>query len=89
MNSKLHDYLNSLHDVAKDEALLEVVALAWEEPFTTKSDFARKEATFVAMAIEEGFITLKDEGLEYTTRFRITTKGIQFCLHQGREYQNE
>ena len=38
--------------------ILKVIEMAWQNPFTTKSKYARKNADIVGIALEEGLITL-------------------------------
>lgn len=55
---------------------LTVLAKAWYEPFTTKSDFAREHADFVAMCASEGYITTKVDEDAYGNKWVITQDGI-------------
>lgn len=55
---------------------LTVLAKAWYEPFTTKSDFARGHADFVAMCASEGYITTKVDEDAYGNKWIITQEGI-------------
>ena len=40
--------------------LTDVLVKAWNEPFLTKSDFARVHADYVAIACEMGYLTVQD-----------------------------
>ena len=50
---------------------------AWSRPFTTKSDFAREQASLVAMAASDGYITTRQAAGLYGHDWRITPKGVQ------------
>ena len=58
--------------------LFMVVHRAWQEPFTTKSDFARGAATVVALAACEGFITTKRNEHQYGNKWVVTTDGLDW-----------
>ena len=66
-----------------DEHLVNLVALyivldrAWRNPFTVKSDFARKGAMHVAIAASEGFITTKVDTDVWGSRWCITDVGME------------
>lgn len=66
-----------------------VLDRAWRNPFTTKSDFAREAADYVAIASFEGMITTKiatdtwgnewlitDLGMAFREELRITLEGL-------------
>lgn len=59
-----------------DENLKIVLTTAWRESFTTKSDFARDFADFVAMASSQGLITTRIGGQLYGREWNITPKGL-------------
>lgn len=53
-----------------------VAAEAYEQPFATKSNFAREYADFVAMAAALGWITVQRRDLSFSRRWLITTDGL-------------
>ena len=55
-----------------------VVHKAWQEPYTTKSDFARLAANEVALAACEGFITTKRNAHQYGNKWVVTTDGLEW-----------
>ena len=57
--------------------LTKVLSRAWASPFTTKSDFAREHADFVAMAASDGFITTRQATGLYSNVWLITAKGLR------------
>ena len=59
-----------------DENLKTVLIEAWRNSFTTKSDFSRDFADFVAMAASQGLITTKIGGQLYGREWNITPKGL-------------
>jgi len=54
-----------------------VLYQAWASPFTTKSDFAREYADFVAMAASDGFITTRQAAGLYGNKWLITESGLK------------
>ena len=50
---------------------------AWRNPFTVKSDFARKGAMHVGIAASEGFITTKVDIDTWGSRWCITDVGME------------
>ena len=62
------------------QKLIRVLKQAMNEPFTTKSDFARYEADYIAQAAEEGLITCKDAEGFYSNVWRITMSGMVFLF---------
>lgn len=66
-----------------DDHLVNLVALyivldrSWRNPFTVKSDFARKSAMHVAIAASEGFITTKVDTDVWGSRWCITDVGME------------
>jgi hypothetical protein len=54
-----------------------VLASAWHSPFTVKSDFARGQAIFVAVAASEGLITTREAAGLYGNVWRITARGLE------------
>lgn len=61
------------------QTLLPVLRRAWENPFTTRSDFARENTEVVAMAACLGLITVKHHNTlnEWGNNWRITARGLQ------------
>lgn len=57
--------------------LIDVLARAWASPFTTKSDFSREYADFVAMAASDGFITTRQAAGLYSNTWMITSLGLR------------
>jgi hypothetical protein len=58
--------------------VLDVLTHARAEPFTTKSDFARKAANAVALAASEGLITTRLNDTTYTNRWMVTIDGLEW-----------
>lgn len=54
-----------------------VLDRAWRAPFSTKSDFARTYADFVALAACEGYITTQVAIHHYGRTWVITPKGLR------------
>lgn len=59
-----------------EENLKRVLHEAWLAGFTTKSDFAREYATFVAMAASSGLITTQIMPQVFGNSWTITSKGL-------------
>jgi hypothetical protein len=57
--------------------LINVLNCAWLSPFSTKSDFARTYADFVAMAASDGLITTRIASGLYGRQWLITAKGLE------------
>jgi hypothetical protein len=57
--------------------LTEVLERAWKSGFSTKSDFAREHADFVAMAASDGFITTRIAAGLYGRDWQITPSGLK------------
>ncbi len=55
-----------------------VLDRAWRNPFTTKSDFAREAADYVAIASFEGMITTKIATDTWGNEWLITDLGMAF-----------
>lgn len=55
-----------------------VLDRAWRSPFTTKSDFARQYADFIAIASFEGMITTKLSEETWGKEWLITELGMAF-----------
>lgn len=56
----------------------QVLMRAHNNPFTTKSDFARAYANFIALAACDGNITTKVGQFVPTATWRITEKGLRY-----------
>lgn len=56
--------------------LTEVVRQAWLSPFSTKSNFARFEADWVAAAASSGLITTRVGDDTFGHLWRVTAKGL-------------
>ncbi len=68
--------------------LTEVLRRAWIASFKTKSDFARENADFVAMAASDGLITTRIATGLYGASWLITAKGINHLTHiDGADYE--
>jgi hypothetical protein len=65
-----------------DENLRTVLHEAWTTGFTTKSDFAREFADFVAMAASMGLITTRINNQVYGKQWQITSKGLYALEHE-------
>ncbi len=55
-----------------------VVHKAWQDPFTTKSDFARMAANEVALASCEGLITTQLNDHQFGNKWVVTTDGLEW-----------
>lgn len=55
-----------------------VVAKARQEPFTTKSEFARYAANEIALCASEGFITTKVNEQMYGNVWMVTQLGLEY-----------
>ena len=71
IHTEVDDHLSNL------VALYIVLDRAWRNPFTVKSDFARKGAMHVAIAASEGFITTKVDTDVWGSRWCITDIGME------------
>lgn len=57
--------------------------MAWKNPFTTKSDYARIWADMVGMAVSDGFITTRLATGLYDNRWKITARGLRYMETLG------
>ena len=73
---------NTGSDVAGPR-LIDVLRLAWTEPFALQSDFARAHADIVAMAASDGLITTKIASGLYGRRWLITEAGLRHLRITG------
>jgi hypothetical protein len=58
--------------------LCSLLATVWTAPFSTKSDRARLDADYIAIAAEAGLITTRTLDGEYGHRWMIAPKGLRF-----------
>jgi hypothetical protein len=66
-----------------NDPVLTVVAQAWANGFTTRSDYARSHAEAVAVAACRGLITTKDPTTgEYQRKWRVTPKGATYLFEE-------
>lgn len=56
--------------------MIEILKQALEEPFKTKSNFARENADLVAMAASDGFLTTRIATGLYSRKWMITPVGL-------------
>jgi hypothetical protein len=63
--------------------LLGVLERAWEGGFSTRSDFARRNAEEVAAAACLGLITTRQTNSSYGRSWRITPSGCRLLFKQG------
>jgi hypothetical protein len=61
-----------------DSGLVAVVLEAYKNAFSVQSDFARREAEFVAMAASLGLLTTKVHRNVFSRHWRATVKGLMF-----------
>lgn len=61
-----------------DSGLVNVVLEAFKSAFSVQSDFARKEAEFVAMAASLGLITTRVHKNVFSRHWRPTVNGLMF-----------
>lgn len=61
-----------------DSGLVAVVLEAYTSAFSVQSDFARREAEFVAMAASLGLLTTKVHRNVFSRHWRPTVKGLMF-----------
>lgn len=60
-----------------EEHLLQILIRARLDAFTTKSDFARDNADYVAMAASQGLISTRVMNDVFSRHWQITAKGNQ------------
>ena len=56
--------------------LTEVVHTAWLQPYSTKSNFAKYEADWIAVAASMGLITTRINHATFGRMWRVTAKGL-------------
>lgn len=59
-----------------DALLLETLRTVWQYNVTTKSDFAREYADYIAMAASMGFISTRITESIYGRQWQITSRGL-------------
>lgn len=72
-----------------DTGLLEVVQEAHRYGFTCKSDFARRQAAYVAMAASLQLISTKVTNGIYSLEWRPTVQGLMFLNEMEDEPKDE
>lgn len=78
LNTSMDEHGLTATDLEQFAPLVTVVAQSRVKPFTTKSDFARLHADFVAICAVEGFITTRMSSDTYTNHWMITQEGLEF-----------
>lgn len=66
-----------------ERKLASVVMMAHLQPFRTKSDFAREQADYVAIAASIGLISVAQGAFTFTREWRVTAKGIRYLQNMG------
>ena len=69
--------------------IIKVVEMAWQNPFTTKSKYARKNADIVGIALEEGLVTLIVTPGIYGTRYLVTELGLTFLYNMKEQFAED
>lgn len=67
--------------------MAEVVERAWMHTLTTKSDFAREYAPWVAACASEGFITNRIGSFTYTNQWLPTPVGLEWLQEHRPELE--
>ena len=68
------------------QQLTKVLRNAYQNPFTTRSDFARNNAELVAVCACEGFISTKTVGTnQFGRRWHITVMGLMHLRESGEQ----
>lgn len=57
--------------------------MAHVQPFRTKSDFAREQADYVAIAASLSLITVAQGAFTFTRDWRVTAKGLRYLQNMG------
>lgn len=65
--------------------LTEVLTRAWRDPFSTRSDFARYNADWIAVAASRGFLTNLCGPTAYGRRWLITPRGLAGLFREFRK----
>ncbi|USQ99553.1 hypothetical protein [Sphingomonas aerolata] len=63
-------------DLYDNTSLLPVLQRAWESPFLTRSDFARRNAEEVAISSCRGLLTVRHDQHTWGRVWRITANGL-------------
>lgn len=63
--------------------LASVVMMAHLQPFRTKSDFAREQADYVAIAASIGLISVALGAFTFNREWRVTSKGLRYLQNLG------
>lgn len=66
-----------------EKRLASVVMYAHLQPFRTKSDFAREQADYVAIASSIGLISVAQGAFTFTREWRVTSKGLRYLQNMG------
>jgi len=70
-------------DQPNEKRLGTVVMMAHLQPFRTKSDFAREQADYVAIAASIGLISVAQGAFTFNREWRVTAKGIRYLQNMG------
>ena len=65
------------------DKLFEVVEAAYIAPFTVKSDFARKNAEYVAAAASKHLISTQFDKNTFHRVWRVTAKGLRYINEEN------
>lgn len=76
--------MDSIKSDPLGQRLIRVLERAWSSPFTTKSDFAKAEADWVAIAASLGFITTYQPSGRFGRIWRVTPRGASFLFTEKR-----
>lgn len=72
-----------------DQKLFDVVLEAFTRSFSVQSDFARANASYVAMAASLGLISTKVHNNIFSSEWRPTVKGLTWLDKQGVDVDDE
>ena len=72
-----------MNQMPNEKRLASVVMMAHLEPFRTKSDFARTQADYVAIAASIGLISVAQGAFTFTREWRVTAKGLRYLQNMG------
>ena len=67
----------------QESRLASVVMMAHLQPFRTKSDFAREQADYVAIAASIGLISVAQGAFTFNREWRVTAKGLRYLQNLG------
>ena len=65
------------------QLVVDVLYQAWNEPYSTKSDYARMFATEIAAAASMGLLTTRMISNVYSNQWRITDHGMTVLRQEG------